>query len=441
MSMFNCAECGEYTIQKITDTLIINQEMYCTECASEFERCTDCGEMVRKDNGYITSTGDFICDECYCNNYFTCEECGEVHHYEKSIRINPNLRYEKYVCDDCADKHYYKCDDCGEYFDSDYGYRDSNNKFLCDDCRENYYICDDCGEWVHDSDVYFDNRDNAYCSYCYSNHRNEFIYNYGDHPTLVKHSLPNELVTSKTLYFGFELEIKIDTDYAEEFLEFFNDDEIYLSYDSSVEGFEIVSHPMTWQYLNGDFKNRLEQALDFAKSVGAKGHNCGGMHIHISRDGISNKQIKAIEGLIYQPINSKLYQFIKTISQRKSSELHWCNFAKDTEKNQQRKIKSNKDYIYDKYTAINMQHNHTIEFRIFNSNLRIERVFKNLEFIKALLDFTKTNKTKTIKQFLVWIDTYKKYKYANLFNFLIEKNLINSKPVAEVEKDEVLQCA
>ena len=51
------------------------------------------------------------------------------------------------------------------------------------------------------------------------------------------------------------------------------------------------------------------------------------------------------------------------------------------------------DESSDRYTALNRdRRTKTYEFRIFNSNLRIERVMKNLECVFALLDYTKLYK-------------------------------------------------
>lgn len=442
--LFQTSYLNDNFINKYT-FITIEQEKYITTCE-------DCGEIINlnDDTYYTTKDNTLICESCY-DNYHTCADCGSIIYCDDSIYIEDE---DVTVCEDCAANNYYRCDRCGEYFSRSGVYRDDYDTVICDHCydRFNYYRCDNCGAIIQESDTFFTDNDGVFCESCYEEEKtNSLIYKYGYHPDLVFHRLENE--ENELLFYGFELEVDVDTDTAEKFLSYFEEDEIYLSYDSTVDGYEIVSHPMTWGYLNSTFKNRLEQGLNYLKSVGAKGHNYGGMHIHISRQGINNIQFNRLHQLLYRNYNTYSYNVIKTISQRQSSNIHWCdwNIQKNTNKKttvQAFKYKlDTKDYNSNKYTAINLQHNNTIEFRIFNSNLRIERVFKNLEFIKSLLDYTKDSKKTQFKYYFNWLKQINNLNtYHNLSSFLIEKGLIkliknNIILHSETKEKGVLLCA
>ena len=456
MSLFYCADCGEWIEASLSDCIIINDELICPNCRENYVKCWDCGKWIKEEDATVNADGFSVCQDCLDSNYFFCEDCNEWHYYNEAITINEGYRDEKLVCESCAEANYYKCSDCSKWFNSNRSHFDSCGTMLCNDCINDYYTCEDCGKFVHNVRAYFDD-DYVYCETCfYDNHHdrnNNFIYDYGDRPTLQYHQTEEDVNNYNQLFFGFELEIAINTDYAEDFLSFFNEDEIYLSYDSSVDGFEIVSHPMSWNYLNGEFKNRLEKALNYAKSVGAKGHNKGGMHIHISRDGINDTQLKRLHNFLYAKASHQKYEIIKTISQRQEHNIHWCNWSDTSIKGlfDNRNIKELKKYTKksNKYTSINLNHSNTIEFRIFNSNLRIERVYKNLEFIKALLDYTNLHNCKSLyKHFFKWLaQSENRNKYMNLFSFLEEKNLIKPlrHPLTVINSlftnNEVLQVA
>ncbi len=77
-----------------------------------------------------------------------------------------------------------------------------------------------------------------------------------------------------------------------------------------------------------------------------------------------------------------------------------------------------------RYTAMNIAScNKTVEFRIFNSSTRIERILKNYEVIFSLIDFTNTDSLPTHMNYLKYIaKNQNKYKY--LYEFCVEKELI-----------------
>ena len=94
--------------------------MFCDDCAGNYVTCEDCGSIIQEDDAITTHAGDYICQNCYDDEYFTCECCDEVHHLDDLTHVNQGFRDELYVCDECASASYYRCDDCGAYVSAEH---------------------------------------------------------------------------------------------------------------------------------------------------------------------------------------------------------------------------------------------------------------------------------------------------------------------------------
>lgn len=70
--------------------------MWCDECLSEHTTiCADCGERIYTEDATYTNEDYPICDRCYDENYFYCEGCQRVYHYEHRVGD---------YCEGCADE-------------------------------------------------------------------------------------------------------------------------------------------------------------------------------------------------------------------------------------------------------------------------------------------------------------------------------------------------
>ena len=110
-----------------------------------------------------------------------CIHCGDFHSNEDNISCCP-----KYICSDCGeelreDDIYWingeaYCRSCVEYCciceeyvrEGRSTYIESEEGYVCNDCRNNYYFrCDDCGEWIHESRTVCLDDDTVLCDDCY----------------------------------------------------------------------------------------------------------------------------------------------------------------------------------------------------------------------------------------------------------------------------------
>ncbi len=414
-----CRDCGKMVLPK--EGHIIDGEFYCEDCTV---KCIECGEYILKDDAIEIYNGDYICESCRDDYYYTCEDCGEIHHQDDMTWIEDK---QMYVCDSCLDGNYYQCEYCEHWYSSDNVNETYEGKWVCDDCFErHYYTCGDCGYAVFQDEAYYNENDECdYCPNCEGKHP-ESIYKYHDFEDFECQSTSNEDDTEE--YFGFELEVSGDRGYADEFSDMTSD--VVLMNDGSIDGggFEIVTQPMTRRYFREEFRPQFEKSLQFLNNMGFKGHNKGGMHIHISADIFSKRQLAQLAEILYG--NEDDRNIWLCLSQRHKNEMDsWSSMT-------------NKDYTFDeivnseyempyistkRYTALNRDtRTHTYEIRIFNSNTRIERVMKNMECVFALVDYTKQEANSPYKcdtqGFLRYVKEHR-LEYPNLYAFMLERKI------------------
>ena len=124
-SGYRCADCGDEIDEY--DVCWVNGEPYCRDCVSY---CEWCEEYHRQDEHWITDREMWVCDSCYNEDFYCCEECGD------NVREAYYIEDEDiYVCESCCNRYFTMCADCGEYF------RDNNIVWI----GENPY-CEHCAE-------------------------------------------------------------------------------------------------------------------------------------------------------------------------------------------------------------------------------------------------------------------------------------------------------
>ena len=200
-------------------------------------------------------------------------------------------------------------------------------------------------------------------------------------------------------------------------------DFLYCKNDGSLNsGFEIVTHPMSSQYLN-DNKYKFSQLLDYLSKNGYTSYQEGtcGIHIHISKSAFTTLHLYKFLAFFYNHP-----KYITKISQRTTSQLNQWARLDDDQKQIIYKAK-NKNQDTSRYAAINLKNSKTVEVRIFRGTLKPMSFFKNIEFIQAIIEYTKmvSVSDNNLKHFQAWIKANSQ-KYPNLFNFLKIKNLLEN---------------
>lgn len=359
----------------------------------------------------------------------SCEQCGK--YYADGDRLIMTEDTQEVYCDDCAIRHCYQCDDCGKWFAKELSVSlDAELNVLCKECFDNCYVCSDCGIFVHNFDVEWTDEQEPLCPDCYDDYKSTSpikpYHNDMNYTPLITEEQENIPYHDLKL-FGFEIEVECNEQLAEHTLKLLNG-YAELQYDSSVDGFEIITRPMTKEFFYDVFINHLNKALDYLKKNGALAHNKGGIHIHFSRNNIHPNLFDSnlleltfcVQGT---EEGARKFDIIRELSQRAQQDLlQWAS-----------------PYDTGRYSAIHYdKRTDTYEIRIFNSNLRIERVIKNFEILLSMIEYSETldKDSMTMEQYLEWV-MQTKNKYECLKCFIKEKNIDRY----IVKESEVQYCA
>lgn len=105
-------------------------------------QCQLCEQLEDEDNKNKTEDGYIICNDCYENDTWYCEDC------ENTFTTNEDYTSinDRYICDECRNENYIECTDCCSWFsEDDTYYCDSCDTRLCSPCMENHSHDDDDG--------------------------------------------------------------------------------------------------------------------------------------------------------------------------------------------------------------------------------------------------------------------------------------------------------
>jgi len=269
-----------------------------------------------------------------------CAACGEAAYQDETSRVRVYNRYgsigTRLVCDNCARS----CAYCGDNFATEAARWYSRNCPTCQDAIDadrDDDPDDDDGGFYYPSIKFF-----------------------GQGPK----------------FFGLEIETEVESGERNEKLRALHGilgNYASLKDDGSLDyGIEIATQPASME----EHKTRL--APLFANMpLGLRSwrkQSCG-LHIHVSRTPLSDLAIAKTVCFVSANHNRR---FIKMIAGRDS-----CSYCKILPKKMGRAAKYNDD----RYEAINLQNEDTIEFRLFKGTLRQASVFKALEFTDALTTY------------------------------------------------------
>lgn len=347
--------------------------MKCFNCEKEFESLIDVD-------------GDLWCEKCMVDNCCIsyCEDCGEYHYDDNMVYIEDT---QEYVCEDCINNgNYFQCHDCGEYYSTDNVTSCYNGDYLvCDTCRDNHYTYVECCDtFINDGCACYSEEDDCY--YCEEHyHEDRDICYYHGFSNWEKHILPHE---NPPYCIGFELEVEnTHREYDNNDLARFakNTYPVICSKDGSIDyGFEIVSHPLSYNYIVEN-RDKLKYMLEELSNRGCESHNPGtcGLHFHVTHphnDDIIDRII-----LIMETYKQELISF----SRRTSGQIeNWCKFLSDIKEGEDCKslyfIKKNKE-TSTRYMALNLTNYNTIEFRLFRGTLKFDTFMASVELVNNIM--------------------------------------------------------
>jgi hypothetical protein len=404
MQRMECSECDENR-NLIELEIDGSKEIYCLDCIPELEKCKDCEEIYKKAD-MTEIDGEFVCQGCYDDHYYTCENCNEIHHTDDTVEIHTGRRNTEFWCENCTDRRAYKCDDCGNYF-YDYGISDGN-RAICQECLEDgsWYTCDSCGVILMEDETRFTDN-GCYCESCAPEEETDDGYSGNSSSCINQHWSKFRPIFhgEGNLFFGMELEIDDGENRNSCAEEIYTDrkNDLYIETDGSLgsSGLELVFHPRTIESWD-DYRIELEKICTIARDNGYKSHDtttCG-LHIHASRNGFGETETEIQEtiGKVVFMFEHFFPDFLRysrrTEGQLASWAKRYCFDGMETGIEYYKKGKGEND----RYHAINLVPAETVEFRFFRGSLKIKSIMGALHMVNRMIAYAKNYIKKDIEK-------------------------------------------
>ena len=460
VNSIRCDKCGKVISKYEGSVFDETNEHWCRECANEFLeehddyiKCYQCGTIVPKDEATKDYAGDWFCQECADNYLTTCDDCGRIVWAEDCFWVESD---EIQICPNCYDASYASCTVCGT-IQRVSDMQEYDGEYYCErHFEERFTTCDECGETIpiddaHDIDGY------NYCDSCYEEKRGSIFSWHDDKVRYRINNMPGEDYLNEVTI-GIEHEVGCYEDRAGEYS---NDlyyimnkergtyDNIYICSDSSVEGFEIISQPMTIRYFNEVYFPKYLAAFEYMKSHSFNGEDEGGMHIHFRIPCLNKYMVARLNNIIYGTMDD--IEILTRISRRTCSSFErWCD-AHDRQYSTQEILNRfglpDTPTIYravnGRNVALNWDGNRTetYELRMFNSTMDVQKYLASVEFVIALTDFVRIDTEfgvyTTLRQFVDYIN-HNKVKYPHIDMELEELDVYDTYGIRRVNNTSLI---
>lgn len=392
--------------------------------------CVCCGVVINDELANYTPDGD-VCESCFMDEYTICEFDNETivanDDVVEAYVMRGYRRTKIYISPDNADE-YFVTTVYDELWHRSNVYTIANGDYISEsDYEDDYFTCSCCNDVYHNDESR--GEDGDICEGCYRDqNRNRVIYPYNYKPDAIFHG------NSRVDTIGTETEIDtkdwISQGNKESAAQYILDQFGTLAYnkeDGSLSyGFEIVTHPATYEYLYSR-KAIIKATFDELIDRGFKSHNTDtcGLHIHVGRAGFKSQQ--AIDNFVY--LFEKFYNQVYTFSRRTEYTMRrWAErygIYNDNDNNKSFAEKLGNAYR-EKYRIVNLLHSKTLEVRAFKGTLNVETWFASIQFMLVMKHLANT--VDNVVNGVTWQSVVKLAKvkgYVELTNYLVKRNLHN----------------
>ena len=370
------AHLSDGTVVRVHKNCQLNED--CEDCGLRFAHIGCRGYGRHMDFYYTDSTIEptLFSDWHRVDGSWRCSTCTTA--YYEAHDGEHNFTY----CDNCEDTVHH--DETGTYRGERY----------CHSCiRDNVYDCDECGTEVWSGNDHDCEEDSPSVIHSYGYKPNPIFFGQG------------------TYHMGFELEVEARTSSRFEGAQMAQDilgTHAYMKSDASLsDGFEIVTHPHTLEYYQGQFDWSVLNKLKRHGHRSWDTNTCG-LHVHVSRE--------AFGGTIGYDTSAR------DIMHMQAHQLRFMKLIYDNER-QVSRIAGRSSNSYSSFSdkgnlvpkvkhghsrhghcaAVNVENYATLEIRVFKGSLRKERILSALEFVTAGVEYTRNLKVTGTNTALSWL--------------------------------------
>lgn len=404
------------------------------------DQCRHCGDYFDPAESGIEG----VCPTCEAERYSVCPECRQT----RANRDFITLEGGHTICRTCASTIACRCDECGRWhlIDEVGHITDRHGNRICERCQEGWSRCERCGEW-HPDDEMREFGGRRVCFRCAADEAHEGVQSYYFKPQPVFHRADGE--PADGLLLGVELEMDHgDGDAAAaRIIQEFGSDWLYFKRDGSLDdGVELVTHPISPAVMMSDeVRDMWSRISEIALEEGLRSHDtrtCG-LHVHVNRDyfGKPGKRQEMAE-LKLSTIADRFFEPLTIFSRRRSEQLRqWAKrpMLPETEDGWQQRAKCCRSLsCSDRYRAVNVTNEATIEFRLFRGTLKVPTLLATFQFVSGLCTAAKTSTVGKLEK-MTWYELCDAVvaacptDAAELEAYLVERELMTPK--------EVLKCA
>lgn len=325
------------------------------------------------------------------DDYFVCAECGCVEPSYNGITVHGGDKY----CGTCVDDLCRYCEDTMEYhLIDDCIYVESEDAYYTDGYIDaNFEQCSSCGEYIRNSDaLHFEDTGNCVCESCIDDYdvRNGLVYEY-EQPSIIRgyHCRPSlNFYGDGPKFLGVEWELYGcgESDSAAE--DIFEGREKYWFFNTdgslNENGFEAITHPCSPEVLlEFDWDKMCQRAVNWD----CEEYKGAGIHVHVSREAFKN--VGAIGHLIrfFDEQYDKIIELAKRDpyqAERWAKKLSLTSSEKRYFKKENYYKKA--DYSGDRYQAVNVQNQNTVEIRVFRTSTDPDHIRAIIQLVDVITD-------------------------------------------------------
>lgn len=192
---------------------------------------------------------------------------------------------------------------------------------------------------------------------------------------------------------------------------------LYLKTDGSLQnGIEMVTHPMTYRWAERNFPWEM---LDMLRDgCGAMSPAGAGLHVHVNRTAFTD----TTHMFRWLRLMWRMQEQVNAIARRRTRWAQW-------DRNIRRSIKliaKNGERSFERYAAVNVQNQETLEVRVFRSSMNRQEILAALALVDASVEYTRTLTSKAAND--------GGWTWAGLFAWLTERGTTYAPLLAEAER-------